>query len=70
MTNDKPISLEEYKASRMPPTRFHTVAEVDRTVVIDIRGTFSVAAARLYANAIIQRCDAIDFDNSQDPKAE
>ncbi len=66
----KIVDIEEAKARRMKPARFHTVAEHDRTVVIDIRGEFTPAAARLYASAILQRCDAIDFYNSQDPKAE
>lgn len=66
---DKVIDFESARASRMKPVRFHTIAEHDSTVVIDIKGTFSVSAARLYANAILQRCDAIDFYNSQKPKA-
>lgn len=70
MADSKVTCLETYKAARMAPVRFNTVAQLDRKVVIDIKGEFSTAAARMYAEAILQRCDAVDFDNDKNPKAD
>jgi len=69
MADSKVTCLETYKAARMAPVRFHTVAQLDRRVVVDIQGEFTPAAARVLAHAILQRCDAVDFDNGQNPKA-
>jgi len=55
------IDLEEAKAARMPPAHFHTIAELDGKIVIDIQGEFTVAAARLLADLISQRADAVDW---------
>lgn len=70
MADAKVICLEQARADRMKPVRFHTVAEVDRKIAIDLQGTFAPAAARILANAILQRCDAVAFDNANNPKAD
>lgn len=62
MADAKVTSLEEFKASRMRPVRFHTVAQVDRKIIVDIQGEFSAAAVRVLANAMLQRADALDWD--------
>lgn len=69
MADAKVIDLEQARADRMRPVRFHTVAQLDRKLVVDIQGEFTPAAARVLANAILQRCDAVDFDNNHHPKA-
>jgi hypothetical protein len=65
MADAKVTSLEEFKASRMRPVRFHTVAQVDRKIVVDIQGEFSTAVARILANAILQRADALDWEEGK-----
>lgn len=60
MAEAKVIDLEEAKAARMAPVHFHTVAEADRSIVIDIRGAFTPAAVRVLANAMLERAAAVE----------
>jgi len=62
MADAKVICLEQARADRMPPVRFHTIAEQDGLVLIDLQGCFTPAAARLYAKHLIERADAADAE--------
>jgi hypothetical protein len=71
MADAKVIDLEEAKASRMAPVRFHTIAQLDRAVPrisISIEGEFTPAAVRVLANAMLQRADAADWEAGLPPK--
>ena len=64
MPDARVVDLEVFKASKMAPARFHTVAQVERRVRIDITGEFTPAAARLLAKHITERADAAEREQA------
>jgi hypothetical protein len=70
MADARVTSLEDYKADRMRPVRFHTIAQVERKIVIDVQGEFTPAAVRVLANAMLQRADAADWEAGKRPPSK
>jgi hypothetical protein len=60
MADAKVICLEQARSDRMKPAHFHTIAEADRAIAIHIEGTFSPAAVRVLANAMLERAAAVE----------